>query len=257
MNMSCRIVFGFLLAPCIAFSQAGKPDAAPLEQQIAYRFSFDKESNEPDVGTAEIKPTVSQEYASGRHGKAMVVSGTEPTAFTLEKHIWSDEGALTLWVAPSSWTSPESVTSRGIIVFLRLPLGGNGKFILERQGFDSGTNRQDYLLAGIFGIEDFKEDILLVLGSTLDWENDKWHFIAINWDKTSFSISLDGRAFKTAKLPRAFTSSECPADIPSTLQVGYNMEASDEKTLLDELTIYKKPLTIEEVRSLMGDDSEE
>jgi hypothetical protein len=45
--------------------------------------------------------------------------------------------------------------------------------------------------------------------------------------------------------------------MPSSIQMGYNQEKSDEKTLIDELTIYKRPLTIGEVRSLMDGDSDE
>jgi hypothetical protein len=257
MKTKYLIALGLIFTTGMAFSQKAGPGSKNLKSEISYYISFDKSSIELDSGVAEIKSPQSQEFARGRSGMAMVAAGTKPTEIGLEKHIWSKPGALTIWVAPASWIQQGSATQRGLVVFLRLPLGNEGKFILERQGFDESSNRQDQLIAGVFGVPDFNEKMMLIPASTLNWEQNQWHLIAINWDKTSFSVSVDGKDFKTETFPRELTSLECPEDMPSSIQMGYNQEKSDEKTLIDELTIYKRPLTIGEVRSLMDGDSDE
>jgi len=248
------IFLGLLVTTTTAFPQETNPTASKLESEIIHHFKFDNKSGDQDRGGATVKVPGSLEFVKGKNGMAMIAGGGKAVEITLENHIWSQKGALSLWVAPYRWAQPGTVKQRVNIVFLRFSFANGGKFILERQGFDETTKRQDLLLAGLFEMPGFNTELQIIPTTTLNWEDGKWHFVVVNWENSSFGISVDGREFQTARFPRELTAQDCPAGKQSLLQIGYNNEKSDEKTLVDELIIYKRPLTIREVRAFMQTD---
>jgi hypothetical protein len=219
-----------------------------LKNDIAFHVSFDSKNPGPDMGELEVKKVKSNlEYAPGLSGQAILISG-QPTAaaeYQPPHPLFQGTGSICFWVMPQSWIQRGTSDSRSYIVFLRATVG-NGSLIIERQGFSTNPKRMDYLL--ILLNKAMEGTPLAVADATEKWEDGTWHLVVINWDEKGFDASIDGRDLKRTNYSRPLAKSDFTGQEKFT--VGYGEADSTEKTLLDEITVFKRPLTQVEIRKI-------
>jgi hypothetical protein len=119
----------------------------------------------------------------------------------------------------------------------------NATFYLQRQGpahNDEGVVTRhegfQYLIRG-----EVTGNKTLMVG-TENWPPGRWRFIVANWSLPTMSLSIDAGEFGSV------TVKQVPDDdYFGSLAVGAR---GGERTLIDELTIYRRPLSLDEVRLL-------
>ncbi len=235
-------------APCEAES--------PEDAAIMVRLTFDGAHQDPERGVrapAAIPDETSRQ--PGRTGMALRLGGGGPAAFRylLDESPWArPEGAVSMWVKPVSWFDVADVEERGLMVFCRLPLR-RGALLIERQGLrKSPPVRQDLLIAGVFGVPEITNALVLPT-NTSRWKNGDWHFVAVNWSRTGLACSLDGAEFQKTAFTRALQPDDGSGISPS-LELGGGNADPEETTLVDDVVLYRRPLSIEEVRRLCDYD---
>jgi len=221
---------------------AGDPSDFLKQDRIA-RVSFDDKTGNDSTGylTVDKTPKNQQFVYDGRGGSAWKAGKSGVFQYSAPTPLIKDSGSLSFWIAPDSWLSRKEVSSRGYLVFLYAKLS-KGAFIVERQGFDG--KRRDYFLTLMNKV--MSPMPLIVSGSTENWENGKWHLVAVNWDKNGFSVSIDGNKFHRAKYSRALTDDDFAGKLFFSLGGG----SAKESTLVDEFCIYKRHLTPEDVQQI-------
>ncbi len=145
-------------------------------------------------------------------------------------------GAVSLWIRPVHWTR----VNGGNTTFL---MTSNATFYLQRQGpahDETGKlTRQEgvqYLIRG-----ETTGNVTLMTG-TANWPDGRWRLIVANWAWPTVSWSIDGGEF-VGRSVRVNPDDGHFGD----LVVG---ATGGEPTLIDELTIYRRPLTQAEARHL-------
>ena len=81
-----------------------------------------------------------------------------------------------------------------------------------------------------------------LMRGTEKWPPGKWRLVVANWNWPSMSLSVDGGEFSPLTVRQSPT-----ADLFGSIVVG---ASGGEKTLLDELTIYRRPLSLQEAKRL-------
>ncbi|MBR2439587.1 MAG: hypothetical protein IKB25_05285 [Lentisphaeria bacterium] len=229
----------FLLSAAALFTAAhlfASDTSEFLKQERLARVSFDDKTGNDSCGYLKlVKTPKSQQFVyDGRGGSAWLASKNGNFQYTIPEQLMKKSGSVSFWIAPHSWLSRKEVSERGYLEFFRTTVG-KGAFIAERQGFSG--KRKDYFLTLMNKV--MTPMPLVVSGSTEHWENGKWHLVAINWDDKSYSVSIDGGKFHSAKLSRPLTES----DFTGKGSVSLNGGSVKESTLLDEFCIYKRNLT--------------
>ncbi len=216
------------------------PQLRALMGWVSFRLSFDSQSLVPDMaaGEARVTPHGTPRFAPGIRGSALVAGGDSGQGlYTRGPNAPLElRGALSLWVCPLAWTHQNGGNTT-------LVMTSNSSFYIQRQGpmhnAEGVVTRQEglqYLM-----LSKTTGNQCLMVG-TNDWPTGKWRFVVANWDWPTMSLSLDGGEFRSvsAKQPPA------PADF-GALIVGAR---GGETALLDEVTIYRRPLTLDETREL-------
>ena len=214
-----------------------------LNQDRIARVSFDDRTGNDSCNYLTVgKTPKSQQYVyDGRGGLAWKAGKSGVFQYTAPTPLAKGTGSLSFWIAPDNWLSRKQVTARGYLVFINAKLT-KGAFIVERQGFDG--KRRDYLLTLLNKV--MSPMPLVVSGSTENWENGKWHLVAVNWDEKGFSVSVDGNKFHRTKYSRSLTA----ADFSGKLFFALGGGSAQESSLIDEFCIYRRPLTPEEVQQI-------
>ncbi len=226
----------------------GNDAIAFLREDIVWHVSFDSQNPRSDIGDlAVIKTKGDLAYAPGLVGQALVISGKPQAAVEYEpvQPIFQGAGAICFWVMPQSWIQKGFAESRGIIVLLHAMIGG-GALIVERQGFAANPKRTDYLLVLLNKVTEGTP--LAVADTTEAWENGVWHLVVINWNEKGLETSVDGKALKRTAYPRPLVTRDFAGHERFTL--GCNAADAAEITLLDEITVFKRPLEQNEIRKV-------
>ncbi len=215
------------------------PVVAELMESATFQLSFDAETLVPDMAAGAAKPQVfgRPRYAAGVHGRALVAGdGSGGAIYERARNApLSTRGAVALWVKPVSWTRRNG----GNTVFL---MTTNATFYLQRQGPAHNAEGQVTRHEGVqFLLLAKSTDHLSLMDGTAGWPA-RWRLIVANWSWPTMSWSIDGGPFAsaTAKAPPA-------ASDFGNLIVG---AGDGEATLLDELTIFRRPLTQDEAKAL-------
>lgn len=207
---------------------------------VTLQLTFDSDSLVPDLaaGDPAVTPHGQPLFAPGIKGRALVAGdGSGQAAFARAGNAnLETRGAVSLWVCPTGWTHHQG----GNTTFL---MTSNSSFYLQRQGpmhNDEGVvtrheGVQFLMLSQVTGNQ------CLMVG-TGDWPQGRWRLLVANWSWPTMSLSLDGGEFQSLTVKHSPGPEQFGA-----LVVG---ASSGEQTLLDELTIYRRPLTLDEVRAL-------
>lgn len=232
------------IAPCAAQVLSDPWVADPLLRGLAdwitFRLTFDHETLLPEMaaGGWEGQVTGALSFAPGVSGMALRVGdgGTRAVFPRGPNATFGSRGAVSLWICPIEWTRENG----GNTTFL---VASNGAFYLQRQGPAHGADGRatrhegvQYLIRG-----ELTGNKTLMTG-TQKWPNGRWHFIVATWAWPTFSWSIDGSEFVGVAVKASPDESYF-----GDLVIG---STGGEPTLIDELTIYRRPLSIEETRRL-------
>ena len=216
------------------------PRLRDLMAWVTLQLTFDGDSLVPDMAAGDPGMTARGQplFAPGVKGRALVAGdGSGQGIYArVGNAALETRGAVSLWVCPTRWTHQQG----GNTTFL---MTANSSFYLQRQGpmhNDEGVvTRQEgvqfLMLSEVTGNQ------CLMVG-TSDWPQGQWRLLVANWSWPTMSLSLDGGEF------RSVTVKQSPGpDQFGALVVG---ASGGGETLLDELTVYRRPLALEEVRAL-------
>ena len=216
------------------------PPLRALLDWVTLRFTFDADQMLPDmaVGSSEVAVRGTPQFADGVSGRALVVGG-ESGAGTIARALnvpLESRGAVSLWLCPVAWTHTNGPNTEFVMT-------NNASVYVERQGpmhnEEGVVTRQESLL--YLMLSPVTGNNCLAFG-TEDWPLGQWRLLVANWSWPAMSFSLDGGEFQSV------TVRESPsAEMFGDLVIG---SSGGEKTLMDELTVYRRPLTREEARTL-------
>jgi len=217
-----------------------RPELRALLDWVTFRLTFDAGDMMPDMAVGDFAPAVQQppQFAPGLKGQALVAGDgcgiaiyPRPGNVPLETR-----GAVSLWLCPVAWTHQNG----GNTTFA---MTGNASFYLQRQGpmhdAEGVVTRQEGVQYLIFSKTAGNQCLMF---GTEDWPPGKWRLLVANWTWPTMEFSLDGGEFQSMALKGAPGADEFHG-----LLVG---ASGGEKTLMDELTFYRRPLELAEVRAL-------
>lgn len=208
----------------------------PLLDWVSFHQSFDHSSFVPDMAAGEWKASVhgKPELADGLSGKALV-AGTGAVMY-LGARNWTiaTRGAVSFWLCPVHWDHRNAGNTN-------LLLSGSSALYLERQGPlfspDGQLQRGEVLL---FGLQQGPKGNAAAACS--HWKDGEWHLIVANWSWPRIELSVDGDAFAGVEL-----RGKPEAGLFGDFMLG---SVGGDPTLMDEVMLYRRPLTAEEARIL-------
>jgi len=244
---TCLIVL-YLIIPA-AHAQSDDPRQDPwnadpvlmaLADRITFQVTFEGDSMVPVMAAGQWEPHISGApvFADGPFGRCIQAGGGSAMATYPRgaNAALASMGAVSLWICPVDWTR----VNGGNTVFIKCTAS---RFYVQRQGpahdetgkLTRHENLQFLMLGDVTGNKNLSS-------STIKWPLGKCRLIVANWSLPTMSLSIDGGEFKTT------TVREVPEDdYFGGLMIG---GVNGEITLLDEVTFYRRPLTLEEVRRL-------
>lgn len=218
---------------------ARMPELAELMDWVTFAMTFDGERFAPEMaaGDAVNQRTSNAEFTRGVAGLAAVIGGGHGGAglfaragnFPVER-----QGAVSLWICPLEWNH----TNDANVTFVTT---SNAAFYVQRQGPlykpDGQAQRHEALqflcLSPQTGHTHVAQDCH-------GWKNGEWHLLVANWRWPQMEFSVDGGPFAAKAVVRM------PAeDTFGNLCVGAQ---HGPRTLLDEVFIYRRPLSENEVK---------
>jgi hypothetical protein len=217
-----------------------------LTDALTFHLSFDAGTLRPDAAAgAKFEPALqppaagkapAPEFAPGLKGQALVL-GTGAAWYPREGNLpLEHQGAIALWVKPLDWQRPNG----GNVIFVVI---GGCRFYLQRQGpalaKDGSVLRQEMIQ---YLVKASGEQRLFTCLGDGAWENGRWYLLVANWRWPHLALSVNGGPFETGTLP-----AQPAADNFGGVQVG---DVWAERTLLDEVMFFRRPLTQEDVAAL-------
>lgn len=219
---------------------AAKSIDSPDPSWRAFVASFDH----GDASATNIPPS---QLVNGRRGKALRLNAQEGHAEFVREGIvdLSRPGTITCWIRPDSWRSPAPDT--GYLPFLRVTGRGSSLLLIERDRRFPGRTT-DVWIAGIFS-RPSRSDVEIQHELRSLWADDAWHFIALQWDATGFALQIDDSGPIRIAVPRkTFLTAFSKDDSRLIVSAGV-----DEGVLVDDLTVWSRPLTRAELESIRTD----
>jgi len=216
------------------------PALRGLADWITFRLTFDAQSMLPEMAAGEWAPQISgtPRFESGPWGMALLAGDGSARAIYPRgpNATMGTRGAVSLWIRPVAWTR----VNGGNTTFV---MTTTSAFYIQRQGpahdEEGKLTRHENLQYLIRG--ELTGNRTLGLG-TAKWPDGEWRLVVANWDWPTFSWSINGGEFVGQSV-----KSNPDEGYFGDLVVG---ATGGEPTLIDELTIYRRPLTLEEARRL-------
>ena len=252
--MSCSLLLA-VVSLCASASDTDRPlgespGLALLSDEVVFYLSFDSDGARADMAIdnpdpVEVKPRVA--FRNGIHGQALMSGkGGGCAQYQMKGNLdFTKPGAISFWVSPMRWTKGPDQP----LIFFFLAWG-KGYIGTERQGALSKNRRSNCFILFMHNFPDIPNRVgCLVDYCTRHWNDGEWHLVVINWKKAIFEMSIDGRRLSSRVLPRALTTNDFSPR--SRFQVG-NPGQGPDLTLIDEFTVYRRPLGEGEIRELYG-----
>jgi len=222
-----------------------QPGVRELMSAVTFYLTFD-EGLTPDLAAGDkYAPKTHGNYArthkrpvlaDGLLGKALVLGTGSAVYPTLGNASLDSRGAMAFWIKPEEWKREQD----GNCVFVH----AGRHFIVERQGPMPGPDGRPRRRASILciGSGEGQKRSTSIMASDLD--NGAWYFLVVNWSWPRLELSLDAAAPKAKA-----TAGQPPANAFPAFSVG---SRGGSRALMDELLIFKRPLTPAEIRTLYG-----
>jgi hypothetical protein len=214
------------------------PGLRALMDWVTLRFTFDAGSFLPEMATGDYKPQWGKaaQFRPGLRGQALLAGdGSAAELFARGPNAaLGTRGALSLWLCPVDWKHDNGGNTT-------LVMTSDATFYVQRQGpllNADGTWQRNEGVQFLMLVKD-KGPGTLMMG-TESWPNGQWRLLVANWSWPIMELSLDGGEFA------GFTVRTVPTDADfGGLLIG--AEGGD-PTLLDEVTFYRRPLSLAEAR---------
>lgn len=215
------------------------PELRQMMEWATFQLTFDSATLTPDMAAGEAKAGVNgtPQFEPGLRGQALVAGeGSGAATYARDGNApFGTQGAIALWIMPVSWTHVQG----GNTTFF---MTSNSSFYLQRQGpWIEGNELKraegvQYLL-----FSKTAGNGCLMFG-TNDWPLGQWRLLVANWSWPTMSFSLDGGEFQSATV-----KGKPPLEEFGGIYVGAN---GGEKTLLDEIVVFRRPLSLAEAKAL-------
>ncbi len=208
-----------------------------------------------DIGAVQFVGDAERaSYQKGITGQSLVILGLKdwgksPLTYKLDKSLMQKSGSLSFWLAPGHWLQRSQVQKRDYFMFVGCDLGGKASLNIYRQGFSTEPKRKDTLIVQLTKIPNMKDIILLPTG-TETWADGEWHLIVVNWDSNSLSVSIDGTDLRRTEFSRQLEEVDFPNDGEKKLRFGGGNTVPEENSLIDDFSIYQRPLAQAEIREI-------
>ena len=267
MNLSLRqllsIAVGFVFLAASPAQTTDKKSQAPELPGRIFHATFDMESADADdantIGVLAAKPSGGKEihFEDGLRGRAFRGGGSADSAQALlyaRDGILSFEspGTVNFWFKPAGWKTSEQIfESRAGDAPATLSFEERARDPLWETSYTSnrgslGIQRisspirgsKDTLMFYIF-LNDRSRTTEVM---SFDWTPNEWFMLSITWSPTDVQIYLNGELLKM------FTP---PEDLRDDLFSGnFQVGGPPNPTLFDEISVYDRALTSDEVLSL-------
>jgi len=222
-----------------------RPELARLMDAVTFHVSFDRDSMVPDMAEGPAwtpklsgsydKSSPGPQFAAGLIGRALVL-GSGRAAYPRPGNVPLEQrGAVAFWIKPQGWTRP---SDRNVTFVMT----SNATFYLQRQGPMLGPDNKVLRHEGIQYLARDGDRLANVTGDH-EWANDRWYLVVANWSWPAFELSINARPFAGKALTGVPKES-----LFADLAVGD--AGASPRGLLDELFVFRRPLTIEEVQLL-------
>ncbi|MEA3401756.1 MAG: LamG-like jellyroll fold domain-containing protein [Armatimonadota bacterium] len=211
-----------------------------LMDWVTFRLTFDGGTMLPEMAAGEWEPQVTgtPRFELGLVDQALLAGSGSGRAYYPRgpNAPMGTRGAVSMWIRPVKWTR----VNGGNTTFL---MTTNSSFYLQRQGpahnEEGRVTRHEGLQYLIRGERTGNKTLMV---GTAGWPDGQWRLIVANWSWPTMSLSIDGGEFRSVAVKAAPDESYF-----GRLSVG---ATGGETTLIDELTIYRRPLTLDEARLL-------
>lgn len=179
--------------------------------------------------------------APGLVGQAFVSESRSRCRYPAEGNLdLTRPGAISFWVCPVAWDRSQPTGIRNN--FFGTNYSDQGYFGVNRMAARMADGRRVQNDQLYFYAENFPgaNRKYILLGDTLgpEWANGIWHLIVVNWKGSHFEVSVDGGGLKSGDLGTPID----PVAVNDILVGG-----CQERTLIDEFMIYRRPLTAGEI----------
>jgi len=202
---------------------------APLDGEVTAKIAKGNFNGKPILGSDFT-------FTEGKKGKGLVVGDNHTSAvYEIKNNFNPQSGTLTFWVKPVNWSGYAKPH-----VFIRSYYDREGGFSIII--YDGGATH-----GGVaFYEKSQKEKKLNAIYSKGDaWFEDEWHYVAVTWSGVNVKFYVDGNL-------RGETQLELPMDLDAMSQffsIGHIHSWGQEgSTTIDELYIYNRPLSPEEIK---------
>ena len=237
----------FVLSGCLAAAEEG--------DLLLFHAGFDSYTAHADSAAGEktcrgIEPDLQLRMHSGIAGKgnALCMSNRESCLYSAAGNFPSDQGTISLWVAPENWKPSDENACQ---VFFQAKLPGNVRVLIYK--FKAGILR-----FGFFSPD--REEYIEVPMKDDEWRTGRWHKLDAVWDKTEMRFYVDGRLAPRLDSYSKTRTNPCrlkePFPLPqpdrdSFLALGIDKgfaHRENDITSFDELKICGRPLPEQEIR---------
>lgn len=243
MNMNQSIartipmVFGcFLLASTVPLAAAESP-----QDGLLFHASFDQ-GVKADFAKGNPEPVVKGNVVqdTGIKGKSLLTGKNFVTelGYENEGNFSAPQGTVSFWIKPVDWLGDQG-TAKIFNLFMQ-GIPGKGYFGLEML---RGENNQLMLI--IFSVQfPDRDNIYFGHEASVAWQNGQLHHLLFAWDRKEMRLYVDGVAGRTGKITQPFEAEDLKA---RHFLLGCS---GDEHTAIDEVRIWDRPLSAEEIAQL-------
>ena len=229
------------------------PVSAEKDPDLLFYCSYDGKANADfSRGNGSAKCKIAPEFQSGIKGKALVIGGKLSSAqrivngvpknkqegrncyYSPKNNFDLEKGSISFWVKPLDWNGG----SKGFNVLFRT---GAPKIFFQIYKFLSGE-RLNFICGELRKWT--KADLQM-----RDWKAGQWYHLAATWSLSELRLYLNGKIMSVSRI-RFPLKKNVLLEPLSVGPGGSWRKAYIGKTLIDELRIYNRPLTHEEVMGL-------
>ncbi len=224
----------FALLAALLFAVAAGQAGAAEPNGVLLHLPFDGAAA-ARTAAGEFAPRVggAPAYVEGVVGQAIVVGGKDRLAYPAAGAFDPRQGACTFWAAPQDWTAGVE-TFQFLVSFLNTR--GNVDFLLYK------VHNAPLLT---FLARDAAGSARVLDKGILSWRRGEWHHVAATWDAKQYRFYLDGK--RVAEQPALAVPAEGWQQIVvGTAYPGW-AKLGEEKTAIDEVRVYDRPLAPEEI----------
>lgn len=184
--------------------------------------------------------TMTGPYLPGLKGEARVLGGMNRCSYFIGSGFFPREGTCSLWAKPQDWTP---ATSQHFVFFASFTYTEVKReyvrLIVYRMYNDTNlTVLAQNTVAG--------DEATRIQAPIEAWQEGEWHHLALTWDAARYRLFIDGEPAGEAG------AIELPATGRWEIAVGTSYRGwaylGQEKTAIDEFTVWSRPLSPQEVR---------